>query len=76
MSTKKHEIPEDLLAGLLADYRKPKDLIGENGLRGGPRNRANALKRLLVSSYALRADDDYDFVLHRIGATVARGHSL
>ena len=32
MSTKKHEVSEDLLAGLLADYKKPEDLIGENGL--------------------------------------------
>ena len=32
MSTKKHAVPEALLAGLLADYKKPEDLIGENGL--------------------------------------------
>ena len=32
MSTKKHAVPEDLLAGLLAGYKKPEDLIGENGL--------------------------------------------
>lgn len=32
MSTKKHDVPEALLAGLLADYQKPEDLIGENGL--------------------------------------------
>jgi putative transposase len=32
MSTKKHEIPEELLSGLLANYKKPEDLIGENGL--------------------------------------------
>ena len=32
MSTKKHEVPEELLSGLLADYKKPEDLIGENGL--------------------------------------------
>jgi putative transposase len=32
MSTKKHEVPEELLASLLADYKKPEDLIGENGL--------------------------------------------
>ena len=32
MSTKKHSVPEELLAGLLADYKKPEDLIGENGL--------------------------------------------
>jgi len=32
MSTKKHEVPEALLASLLADYQKPEDLIGENGL--------------------------------------------
>ena len=32
MITKKHAVPEELLAGLLADYKKPEDLIGENGL--------------------------------------------
>ena len=32
MSTKKHDVPEALLASLLADYKKPEDLIGENGL--------------------------------------------
>ena len=32
MSTKRHEVPEALLTGLLADYQKPEDLIGENGL--------------------------------------------
>ena len=32
MSTKKHAVPEDLLSGLLAGYKKPEDLIGENGL--------------------------------------------
>ncbi|WP_260673529.1 IS256 family transposase [Comamonas aquatica] len=32
MTTKKHEVPEELLAKLLADYKKPEDLIGENGL--------------------------------------------
>ena len=32
MNTKKHAVPEELLSGLLADYKKPEDLIGENGL--------------------------------------------
>ena len=32
MNTKKHDAPEELLASLLADYKKPEDLIGENGL--------------------------------------------
>lgn len=32
MSTTKHEVPEELLTGLLANYKKPEDLIGENGL--------------------------------------------
>jgi len=32
MTSKKHEVPEQLLASLLADYKKPEDLIGENGL--------------------------------------------
>ncbi len=29
---KKHDVPEALLASLLADYKKPEELIGENGL--------------------------------------------
>jgi hypothetical protein len=29
MSTKKHDVPEELLSGLLANYKKPEDLIGE-----------------------------------------------
>lgn len=32
MTTKKYEVPEELLSGLLAYYKKPEDLIGENGL--------------------------------------------
>ena len=32
MTTKKHEVSQELLASLLADYKKPEDLIGENGL--------------------------------------------
>lgn len=32
MSTKKHDVPDALLTSLLADYQKPEDLIGENGL--------------------------------------------
>jgi putative transposase len=32
MTLKKHDVPEELLSGLLADYKKPEDLIGENGL--------------------------------------------
>ncbi len=32
MTTKKHDIPEELLSGLLANYKKPEDLIGESGL--------------------------------------------
>ena len=32
MTSKKHEVPEELLASPLADYKKPEDLIGENGL--------------------------------------------
>ena len=32
MNTKKHDVPDALLASLLADYQKPEDLIGENGL--------------------------------------------
>jgi putative transposase len=32
MTTKKHEVPQELLAGLLANYKRPEDLIGENGL--------------------------------------------
>lgn len=32
MTMRKHEVPEALLASLMADYKKPEDLIGENGL--------------------------------------------
>ena len=32
MTTKKHDVSEELLASLLADYKKPEDLIGQNGL--------------------------------------------
>ena len=32
MTSKKHEVPQELLASLLAEYKKPEDLIGENGL--------------------------------------------
>ena len=32
MTSKKHEVPEELLASLLANYKKPEDLIGESGL--------------------------------------------
>lgn len=32
MTVAKHDVPPELLASLLANYRKPEDLIGENGL--------------------------------------------
>jgi putative transposase len=32
MTSKKHKVPQELLANLLANYKKPEDLIGENGL--------------------------------------------
>lgn len=32
MSTRKHDVPDALLDELLANYQKPEDLIGENGL--------------------------------------------
>jgi len=32
MTSKKHDVSEELLAGLLADDKKPEDLIGENSL--------------------------------------------
>jgi putative transposase len=32
MNMKKYAVPEKLLDDLLADYKKPEDLIGENGL--------------------------------------------
>lgn len=32
MSTRTHEIPDELLDELLANYQKPEDLIGQNGL--------------------------------------------
>lgn len=32
MSPRKHEVPDELLSSLLANYQKPEDLVGENGL--------------------------------------------
>jgi len=32
MTTRKHEVPDELLSNLLANYQKPEDLIGGNGL--------------------------------------------
>lgn len=32
MSKLKHDVPEEPLANLLANHKKPEDLIGENGL--------------------------------------------
>lgn len=32
VTMKKHDVPEALLASLLSDYKRPEDLIGENGL--------------------------------------------
>lgn len=32
MTMRKHEVPDELLSNLLANYKKPEDLIGENGL--------------------------------------------
>lgn len=32
MSKKKHDVPEEPLAGLLVNYKNPEDLIGEEGL--------------------------------------------
>ena len=32
ISTKKHDVPEELLPGLLANHKKPEGLISENGL--------------------------------------------
>ncbi|WP_019937337.1 IS256 family transposase [Bordetella sp. FB-8] len=32
MSTKKHDVPKEFLDSLLANYEKPEDLLGENGI--------------------------------------------
>ena len=32
MSRRKHDVPDELPSHLLANYQKPEDLIGENGL--------------------------------------------
>ena len=32
MTSRKHDVPEELLSQLLANYQNPEDLIGENGL--------------------------------------------
>ena len=49
VSTKKHDVPEELLSGLLANYKKPEDLVGENGL-------LKQLTKLLVAEKALDAE--------------------
>ena len=48
MTVVKHDVPDELVASLMANYRKPEDLIGENGL----------LKRLtkLIVERALEAE--------------------
>ncbi len=50
-STKKHTIPDELVAQLLGNYQKPEDLIGENGL-------LKQLTKLLVEK-ALEAEMAY-----------------
>jgi hypothetical protein len=47
MNSKKHDVPDALLDSLLADYQKPEDLIGENGL-------LKQLTKLLVESTGCR----------------------
>ena len=32
MTTKKHEVSEELLSSLLANYKQPEDLVGDNDL--------------------------------------------
>ena len=68
MNTKKHDVPEELLSGLLANYKKPKDLIGENGL-------LKQLTKLLVEK-ALEAEmaqhlghDKHESVINPAGNT-------
>lgn len=68
MTTKKHEVPKELLASLLADYKKPEDLIGENGL-------LKQLTKLLVEKAldtALAMDVSARRALHRVSAGRAR----
>jgi putative transposase len=48
LAVAKKAVPEELLDSLLADYRKPEDLIGENGL-------LKQLTKLLVEN-ALEAE--------------------
>ena len=49
MAVAKKAVPKELLDSLLADYRKPEDLIGENGL-------LKQLTKLLVAEKALDAE--------------------
>jgi hypothetical protein len=65
MSTPKHTFPEALLSGLLADYKKPEDLIGENGL----------LKQLtkLLAEKALDAELAEHLGEHDTGTEFAEG---
>lgn len=48
MNARKHDVSNELLDGLLANYKKPEDLIGENGL-------LKQLTKLLVE-WALEAE--------------------
>lgn len=43
MSLRKHEVPDELLSRLLANYQKLEDLIGENGLFKQPTKRLRCL---------------------------------
>jgi len=68
MSTKKHAIPDELVAQLLGNYQKPEDLIGENGL-------LKQLTKLLVEK-ALEAEmaehlghDKHESVVNPAGNT-------
>ena len=64
MSTRKHDVPNELLDELLSDYQKPEDLIGENGLlkqltkRLVERDRAFRVRRFFKNAF-FRQSIDY-----------------
>jgi len=57
MSSKNHNVPDALLDSLLANYQKPEDLIGENGL-------LKQLTKLLVSDSAKMTHPDSRKLTH------------
>ena len=60
MTVEKKTVPKELLDSLLADYRKPEDLIGENGSLA---SRMNVVPRklLIVPDRSILAEKCFDY---------------